>query len=100
MGTSQAAIKLGGRRKICAVLAVRGSVNPQGFQAQPPCSSHGNQAKQSWTRTSVVLDEKEHLPVLSQHLACGFSTLGSGKLSCGTGASHLLGAGMGEHWYF
>lgn len=34
-----------------------------------------------------------------QHLECGFSSLGSGKVSCGTGASHLLGAGMGDHWY-
>lgn len=47
----------------------------------------------------MVLGEKEHLPVLSQHLVCGFSSLESGKLSCGTGASRLLGAGMGEHWY-
>lgn len=56
--------------------------------------------KQSWTRAPVVLGEKEQLPVLSQHQVCGFSSLGSGKLSCGTGASRLLGAAIGEHCYF
>lgn len=83
MGTSRAAIKVGGRREVCAVLAVHGDVNPQGFQAQCPCSSRGNQAKKSWTRAPVVLDEKEHLPVHRQHLVRGFSCLGSWKLSCG-----------------
>jgi len=63
---------------------------PGGFQTHPPLPAH-------WSRTPLVLAQKELLAILNLHLSCGFSRLGSGTLSCGTGPSLFLRAWIRPH---
>lgn len=89
MGTSQAALKVGGRRKICAVLTVR--VDLWGFQAQPLSSSFENQVKQSSMRTPEVLDEKD------TDLSAGSSNVASLVLEVGNFLVELF-TFWGQEW--